>query len=553
MSEEKNSLSRRDFLKIAGVAGVAVQAGALVGAGVATGSSSETYTGWESFNPGTMFFDRTPFEYDPPAHEPVSEVRRPSHFTDYVFQRVGMFQGALAQNPEWTIEDPIEDLGVPPALVEFYNEFPERLAWDHKTFTETIPNNAQDKAIYGGYFRLADAYGEGWGAFSSELERPLFPPEISDYMKIGTQKELDKQLTIQAVIDATLAGDIVEQEESESLSSTAQDPPTYDRSQITEVPEGMGLPPQVPFLSPEKASEFVKEMAHRYGATLVRITKINHDFTYADGWRGTEHDYDTTELPPSWEYGIVIGVPMEWDIVATSPNASTSGDAYNRVSSAASRMEAMLKSLGYACRAHSPNAGYDVVVPPIAIDAGLGEVGRTGYCITPEVGGNCRTAVIATELPLAIDKPIDYGVEAFCNSCKLCAEGCPSGAISMADNPDDLVIRGYNHWYINNGACYNFWRESMGPMGCRLCVVTCPYSRKDNWVHSIARTIDPRDPTGLTREGLLWMQKNLFYAPEAIDYKRVAEGGEFATYRDRPSYLRAEDYLDIEVVKPERE
>lgn len=115
-----------------------------------------------------------------------------------------------------------------------------------------------------------------------------------------------------------------------------------------------------------------------------------------------------------------------------------------------------------------------MIVPPHAVEAGLGEVGRTGFCITPEAGGNCRMTVVTTSLPMAMDKPIDYGVLEFCNKCKICAEQCPSGAISMADSPEGLVIREYEHWYIHNGACYNFWRESMGPMGCRLCVAVCP-------------------------------------------------------------------------------
>ena len=213
-------------------------------------------------------------------------------------------------------------------------------------------------------------------------------------------------------------------------------------------------------------------------------------------------------------------------------------------------MEGLLKYLGYAARAHTPNTGYDLIVPPHAIEAGLGEVGRTGYCITPELGGNCRMALITTEMPLTINDPIDFGVADFCDKCKLCAESCPSGAISMADNPEGLEIRGYEHWYINNGACYNYWRETMGPMGCRLCVATCPYSRKDNFIHDIARTVDPRDPTGVTSSGLLWLQKNFFDYPEAIEYRRPAEGGHFASYRPEPYYMEAEKYLDIDIVSP---
>ena len=102
---------------------------------------------------------------------------------------------------------------------------------------------------------------------------------------------------------------------------------------------------------------------------------------------------------------------------------------------------------------------------------------------------------LASTALLATDKPIHFGVKEFCNKCKLCAEYCPSGAISMADSPEGMRIRGYEHWYINNGACYNFWRESMGPMGCRLCVAVCPYTRKSNWIHRAALKVTADDPT----------------------------------------------------------
>ncbi len=511
MSEERSlPVSRREFLKIAGLVGVAAQAGGLVAAGVNAGASSESYTGWESFNPGTQFFDRGPFEFEGPAHPPVGEVRRPSHVTDYVFGRVATFQAAYANNPNWTLDDPVEDLGLPQPLVDFYREFPERLEWDYRTFSETIPNNQQDRAVYGAYYRLADAYEAGFSAHSRFLPRPAGPPEISDFLKPGAQPAAEGE---------------------------EQDP----RDLIGE---------PVPFRSPELAAEFIKEMAHRYGATLVRITRTNPDWLYSEGWRGCPEDYDFSEMPEHWEYAIVIGVPMEWDVILGSPQFSTSSDAYDRVSTTAVRLEGCIKSLGYPARAHSPNTGYDLIVPPHAVEAGLGEVGRTGFCITPEVGGNCRMALITTSLPLAIDNPIDFGVAEFCNKCKLCAESCPSGAISMADSPEGLVIRGYEHWYINNGACYNYWRETMGPMGCRLCVATCPYSRKDNWLHQLARAADPRDPTGLVSSGLLWLQKTFFEYPEAEEYHRPAAGGHFASYRPEPFYMQAERYLDIDITSP---
>ena len=38
---------------------------------------------------------------------------------------------------------------------------------------------------------------------------------------------------------------------------------------------------------------------------------------------------------------------------------------------------------------------------PIAIDAGMGELGRHGLMITPELGSALKLATITTDLPLA--------------------------------------------------------------------------------------------------------------------------------------------------------
>lgn len=501
--EQKSTISRRNFLKIAGVAGVALQAGGLIAAGVEAGADTKSYTGWESFNPGTQFFDRTPFEFEGPAHVAVAAVRRPGKSTDYVFNRVAIFQTAYQKNPTWTLDKPLTELELPPEVIEFYKEFPERLEWDFKTFAETIPQQAEDNKIYGAAYTLAFAYSAGFSAISPFLPQPKSPPEVSDFQ------------------------------------------------QVAPVPEGQEprkIREPIPFKSPELAAEFIKEMAHRYGATLVRITKTNLDYLYSDGWRGCPKDYDFSKLPAHWEYAICIGVPMEWDVIANGPMYSTSSDGYDRVSMAAFRLEACLKNLGYPARTHSPYGGYDLVVPPHTIEAGMGEVGRMGFCVTPELGPNIRTAIVTTSLPMAVDKPIHFGVDEFCKKCKICAEMCPSGAISTADNDDQLVLRGYKHWYINNGACYNYWREKVGPLGCRLCVSVCPYSRKNNWVHNVARTLDPRDPTGVVSSGLLWAQKTFFGGPEAKDFRRPPEGY-FAEYRPAPFYLQAERYLAIDVVK----
>ena len=53
----------------------------------------------------------------------------------------------------------------------------------------------------------------------------------------------------------------------------------------------------------------------------------------------------------------------------------------------------------------------------------------------------------------------------------------------------------------------------------------------------------------MVSSGLLFMQKNFFDYPEAIEYRRQPDGS-FATFREEPSWLRSDRYLNIDIVNP---
>jgi hypothetical protein len=114
-----------------------------------------------------------------------------------------------------------------------------------------------------------------------------------------------------------------------------------------------------------------------------------------------------------------------------------------------------------------------------------------------------------------------------------------------------MDLRGYEHWFINTTKCFNFWMEAMGPLGCRLCLSVCPYSRKNNWVHQLAKVADVNDPTGLVNDSLIWMQKSVFEAPDAQEYRRPPDG-RFAGYRPAPEWLEIENWFAISPANPQK-
>ncbi len=491
----RREISRRDMLKIGGLAGAAIQVGAVAGVAVHAGQNHHSYGGWESFEGNTQFFDRKSHLMTGPAYHRVGATRRPSRHTEYIFGRARRLHLALHgeadQPPTWKPEDGLKKLGEP--LAGFYDKHPDLLALDLERETKLNPQSKLHRSKYAGYFELANAWSEGWAdVFYHYPPKPSSPPSESDYE--GIRKE----------------------------PLTAK--------------------------SPGHAAQLIKQVAHLYGASLVGIAELNPDWVYDVDVQGAKPG--PFEVPPHWKYAIALGVPHEWDQMLSNPAHGTSYDAYARSRIAAARLSVFIKKLGYPARAHMPPSSYDLIIPPILVDAGIGEQGRHGFVITPELGANFRAAVVTTNLPMETDRPIDFGVRDFCNRCKICAEQCPSGSISHAETNQGMETRGYRHWEINQTTCFNFWATAMGPTGCRLCIATCPYSRKNNWVHGMARSMSLHDPTGLADHAMTWMQKSFFDAPGAEAYLPPPDG-RFAGYRPAPKWLDIENWFDVKVNNPQ--
>jgi epoxyqueuosine reductase len=217
-----------------------------------------------------------------------------------------------------------------------------------------------------------------------------------------------------------------------------------------------------------EASRYIKRAAKLFGASLVGVCKLNRDWVYAD-----------VGVPDKFENAIVIGVEMDADGIATSPavpaSAST-GVGYSKMVFILACLGEFIRNLGY----EAIQCGNDTALSiPLAIDAGFGELGRNGLLITPQYGPRVRLCKIFTDLPLKPDKPVEFGVKEFCRECKLCAEYCEVGAISMDDEPSFRVACPSNNegalkWYVDTERCYLYWCENGAD--CSTCIKVCPYN-----------------------------------------------------------------------------
>ena len=91
----------------------------------------------------------------------------------------------------------------------------------------------------------------------------------------------------------------------------------------------------------------------------------------------------------------------------------------------------------------------DLLQIPLAINAGIGQLGKHGSLICEEYGSNYRLSSVATDLPMAVDGPRDIGVDDLCLTCRRCTIDCPPDALS----DQKQMVRGFEKWYVDFDKC----------------------------------------------------------------------------------------------------
>ncbi|MFC1564946.1 reductive dehalogenase [candidate division KSB1 bacterium] len=254
----------------------------------------------------------------------------------------------------------------------------------------------------------------------------------------------------------------------------------------------------------EEASLAVKHAALFYGGSLAGIAKMNPLWLYSDTYSPVRDDRsralpvipdgdrfgrenDAWYIPESMDRVIAIAFEEDYHGIANSPGrlaSAATGNGYSRMAFTSSTLADFIRALGYRAIPAGNGIGLSI---PIAIDAGLGEIGRNGILVTPKYGPRVRLAKVITDMPLIPDRPIKFGVTEFCEDCMLCAEQCPSRSItegkrtwkgtSVSNNPGVLK------WYIYPETCYDF-----NGFSCSNCKRVCPFNKPNNsWLHKMIR------------------------------------------------------------------
>ncbi len=149
---------------------------------------------------------------------------------------------------------------------------------------------------------------------------------------------------------------------------------------------------------------------------------------------------------------------------------------YMRGAFIAGVMGAHLRRLGFSSRAHT-NAESDILHIPATLLAGLGELSRIGELVlNPFIGPRSKSVLLTTDLPLAFDQPIDFGLQSVCSMCLKCARECPCNAIPFGPK---VMFNGYEIWKPDVEKCGKYRLTNMKGSACGRCMKTCPYNRED--------------------------------------------------------------------------
>lgn len=238
---------------------------------------------------------------------------------------------------------------------------------------------------------------------------------------------------------------------------------------------------------PEFLTDHIKSFGYFLKADIMGACNVPVSAYYS-------HDKQGDPITPRFKNAIVIVMRKELKAMRASSGHDWMGDpisfqSYQHLGMVTETMANYIRRLGWDA---SPQYGpsfvnkYSVLLPPLLLTAGIGEVSRAGIVLNPYFGLAYKAAAVLTDMPIVPDQPIDFGLQEFCRNCKICAKNCPSKAISFGEK---VMYNGYETWKLDTRRCgsYNFTNRN-GTM-CNTCVKSCPWSNPSTFPHNLIRKL----------------------------------------------------------------
>jgi len=231
-------------------------------------------------------------------------------------------------------------------------------------------------------------------------------------------------------------------------------------------------------LDPARNRRALKTLLHHLGADIAGTCEAKRYVWYSHDYAGEPIDiYHASALVMVIDQGFET---MEGASGDDWVSGTQSFRAYVRGGQIAGVVAAYIRSLGHAARSHT-NADSDVIQTPLVVLAGLGEMSRIGETVlNPFIGPRSKSAVVTTNLPLAWDQPIDFGLQDACRKCMKCARECPCDAITYGE---PVMFNGYEQWKQDVQRCTSYRMTNQGGAACGRCMKACPYNNEGLAVH----------------------------------------------------------------------
>jgi reductive dehalogenase len=272
---------------------------------------------------------------------------------------------------------------------------------------------------------------------------------------------------------------------------------------------------------PAVMARHIKETAYFLRADLVGICELPPYAVFSHKMPFGE------EIMLRHKYAIAILIDQDW----RTSMASTGNDwisnsmsfiAYSHSGFVACILADYIRRLGYPARAHHA-MNYQVAVPPILLWSGLGEMCRIGdIVLNPFLGPRFKAAVVTTDLPMAVDKPVDFGLQDFCTKCGKCARECPAKAISAGEK---IMHNGYAKWPNDVEKCTSMRVGNQHGAGCGVCIKVCPWNKPYTLFHRMVnwtmRHVPPARRLGVWGDDLLGYGKAKYKKKWWLDIEEV--------------------------------
>ena len=226
------------------------------------------------------------------------------------------------------------------------------------------------------------------------------------------------------------------------------------------------------YSNPIANSKAIKSLSYLLGADITGICEIPDYAWFSHGANGELAD-------TKHKYAVVMLIDQGYDTMEGASgddwiSGSQSMRAYLRGAEIAGVMADTLRQYGFPARSQT-NADSDVLHIPLMLLAGLGELSRIGELVlNPFMGPRLKTVVLTTDMPLEPDKPIDFGLQYFCDNCTKCARECPCDAIPWGPK---VMFNGYEMWKPDAERCARYRLTNQKGSACGRCMKTCPLNK----------------------------------------------------------------------------